>query len=111
VFATETGEAVNPITDYRHWKRLLKDAGVRNGRLHDARHTAATVLLVLGVAERAAMGVMGWSSTFMTKRYQHLTDQIRTGIAKRVGGLIWSGSQEGCAESATIKEEKDDGSR
>jgi integrase len=90
VFATETGEVINPITDYRHWKRLLKDAGVRNGRLHDARHTAATVLLILGVAERAAMGVMGWSSTSMTKRYQHLTDQIRTDIAKRVGGLIWA---------------------
>jgi integrase len=34
---------------------LLAAAGVRDGRLHDARHTAATVLLLLGVPERAVM--------------------------------------------------------
>ena len=31
---------------------------IRDGRLHDARHTAATVLLLLGVSERTIMGVM-----------------------------------------------------
>jgi len=44
VFTTPRGEPVNPNTDYHHWKRLLADAGLRDGRLHDARHTAATVL-------------------------------------------------------------------
>lgn len=28
-------------------------ASVRNGRLHEARHNTATVLLILGVSERA----------------------------------------------------------
>lgn len=42
VFATPTGRPVNPNTDYHEWKQLLKDAGLRDGRLHDARHTAAT---------------------------------------------------------------------
>ena len=42
----------------------------------DARHTAATVLLILGVPERAVMGIMGWSSTAMAARYQHITDPI-----------------------------------
>lgn len=53
LFATPTGRPVNPRTDYDEWKRLLERAGVREGRLHDARHTAATVLLLLGVPERA----------------------------------------------------------
>ncbi len=35
------------------------------------------------------MGIMGWSSTGMAARYQHLTDPIRQDIARRVGGLIW----------------------
>jgi integrase len=59
VFTTPLGEPINPNTDYHHWKRLLADAGLRDGRLHDARHTAATVLLLLGVPERAVMGLMG----------------------------------------------------
>lgn len=89
VFATETGRAINPNTDYHAWKRLLKTAGVRDARLHDGRHTAATVLLILGVPERTVMEIMGWSSTSMAKRYQHVTDAIRRNVAEQVGGLVW----------------------
>jgi integrase len=89
VFATPTGGPLNPRTDYTEWKRLLKAAGLRDGRLHDARHTAATVLLVLEIAERAVMGIMGWSDSGMAKRYQHLTAQVRRDVAERVGGLLW----------------------
>jgi integrase len=88
VFTTPLGEPVNPNTDYHHWKRLLGDAGLRDARLHDARHTAATVLLILGVPERAVMGLMGWSSSGMAARYQHITGAIRGDVAERVGGLI-----------------------
>ena len=63
---------------------------MRDGRLHDARHTAATVLLVLGVPERTVMGIMGWSSTAMAARYQHVTDPIRRLVADQVGGLLWA---------------------
>jgi integrase len=66
---------------------------VRDGRLHDARHTAATVLLLLGVPERAVMGIMGWSHTAMAARYQHATSAIQRDIALRVGGLIWQVSE------------------
>lgn len=89
VFTTARGEPVIPNTDYHHWKRLLSDAGIRDGRLHDARHTAATVLLILGVPERAVMGLMGWSTTAMAARYQHITGAVRGDVAERVGGLIW----------------------
>jgi integrase len=54
---------------------------VREARLHDARHTAATVLLLLGVTERAAMEFMGWSNSAMAKRYQYLTASLRSEIA------------------------------
>ena len=94
VFATPVGEPINPNTDYHHWKRLLADAGLRDGRLHDARHTAATVLLILGVPERAVMGIMGWSTTAMAARYQHVTGVVRGDAAQRVGGLIW-GAESG----------------
>jgi integrase len=92
VFTTPRGEPVNPSTDYHHWKRLLAAAGLRDGRLHDARHTAATVLLILGVPERTVMGLMGWSTTAMAARYQHITGAIRGDVAQRVGGLIWGAS-------------------
>ncbi|WP_413800189.1 tyrosine-type recombinase/integrase [Streptomyces iranensis] len=89
VFTSPVGEPLVPSTDYDVWKRLLADADVRDGRLHDARHTAATVLLILGVPERVVMQIMGWSSTAMAARYQHVTDGILSDVAERVGGLIW----------------------
>jgi len=95
VFASPTGRPLNPNSDYHAWKSLLRGAGVRDGRLHDARHTAATVLLVLGVPERTVMSIMGWSSTAMAARYQHVTDPIRRDVARRVGGLIWSEGPSG----------------
>ncbi|PJM93571.1 tyrosine-type recombinase/integrase [Streptomyces sp. CB01373] len=89
LFSTPTGEGTSPRTDYDDWKELLSAAKVRDGRLHDARHTAATVLLILGVSERAVMGIMGWSTTAMAARYQHMVDAVRSDIARRVDGLIW----------------------
>ncbi|KQY55302.1 integrase [Aeromicrobium sp. Root495] len=89
LFASEIGEALSLNTDYVAWRALLKEAGVRRVRLHDARHTAATVLLVLGVPERTVMSVMGWSSTSMVARYQHVTDPIRREVADRVDALLF----------------------
>ncbi|WP_249999989.1 site-specific integrase [Actinoplanes sp. M2I2] len=92
VFAGPTGNPLNPRTDYDEWKRLLATAGLRDARLHDARHTAATVLLILEIAERAVMGIMGWSNSAMAKRYQHITEQVRRDVAEKVGGLLWQPS-------------------
>jgi integrase len=89
VFAQQNGKPTDPRADYSEWKELLTAAGVREARLHDARHTAATMLLVLGVAERAVMDVMGWSKIDMAQRYMHVPDQLRQQIASQLGGLLW----------------------
>jgi integrase len=93
VFANAVGRPLSLNSDYREWKALLEDAGVPTGRLHDARDTAATVLLVLGVPGHTVMSVMGWSSTSMAARYQHVTDPIRRDVANRIGGLLWADPQ------------------
>ena len=59
VFTQPTGRPIDPRSDWGHWKALLAAAGVRDARLHDARHTAATLLLVQGVNARTVMDVMG----------------------------------------------------
>ncbi|MEU4985989.1 tyrosine-type recombinase/integrase [Streptomyces sp. NPDC021969] len=95
LFATPDGRGTPPRTDYDDWKELLAAAKVRDGRLHDARHTAATVLLILGVSERAVMGLMGWSTTAMAARYQHMVDTVRVDVARQVDGLIWKTDRDG----------------
>jgi integrase len=90
MFARPDGHPVTAWSDWYDWKALLVAAGVRDGRVHDARHTAATVLLLLGVPERSIMGVMGWSHPAMTRRYAHMIDPIRRDIAARVDALIFA---------------------
>lgn len=35
------------------------------------------------------MGLMGWSTTAMAARYQHMVDAVRADVARQVDGLIW----------------------
>ncbi|WP_236591739.1 hypothetical protein [Streptomyces sp. NHF165] len=41
-FASPTSGPLRLNTDHHVWKRLLRDAGVRGGRMHDACHAPAT---------------------------------------------------------------------
>jgi len=97
VFTSPTGEPLNPNTDHHKWKALLKSAGIREGRLHDARHTAGTVLLILGVSDTIVDAIMGWEpgkSARMRRRYQHLTGRVLRDTADKIGGLLWAREDE-----------------
>ena len=59
VFARANGRPIERKSDWQAWKVLLHEAGVRNVRLHDGRHTAATLLLSEGVHPRVVMEVLG----------------------------------------------------
>ncbi|GGJ43397.1 hypothetical protein GCM10010121_063290 [Streptomyces brasiliensis] len=92
VFASLTGGPLSPNTDFHVWKRLLRDAGVRDGRLRDARHTAATVLLILGVPDVVVDAIMGWEpggAARMRARYMHVTGTMLRKVAQEVGDALW----------------------
>ncbi|MEV7613288.1 site-specific integrase [Streptomyces sp. NPDC089799] len=92
VFAQPTGGPLIPNTDYHQWKQLLQDAGVRDGRLHDARHTAGTVLLLLRVPDVVVDAIMGWEpggSARMRARYMHVTGPQLATVAQQVGEALW----------------------
>jgi integrase len=94
VFCAPTGAPIDPRRDWAAWKALLRDAGVRDVRLHDARHTAATLLLVQGVAPRTVMDVMGWYEQRMLSRYQRVVDELRRGAADLMGAALWTDTTE-----------------
>lgn len=90
VFSTAKGKPIRPKDDWAAWKDLLSKAGVRDARLHDARHTAATLLLVAGIHPRTVLGVLGWSQPLMLMRYQHVIDDLQRDAAQRIQQLIWT---------------------
>jgi integrase len=89
MFTQIDGRPIDPRADRHEWKELLGEANVPEVRLHDARHTAATVLAFLEVAPRVAMELMGWSASEMMLRYQHVTDAMKRDVADRIGNYFW----------------------
>jgi integrase len=73
-------------SDWHAWKRLLADAGVRDVRLHDGRHTAATLLLSEGVHPRVVMEVLGHAQMrTITDTYSHVMPALGRDAAEAHG--------------------------
>lgn len=89
VFATEFGTPVDPRRDWAEWKQVLSEAGVRDARVHDARHTAATLLLANGVDTRTLMDLLGWTEHRTAQRYAHVIDPMRREAMARMGGVLF----------------------
>jgi len=89
VFPSRTGHLVRSTDDWDAWKDLLKAAGVRDARLHDARHTAATFMLANGVDGRVVMDILGWSRLEMVSRYQHVSTALHQEAARRMNVLLF----------------------
>lgn len=90
VFCQTSGRPLSHQQDARIWKGALKACELPELRPHDARHTAATALLSLGVAPRVVMDLMGWSDVGMLSRYQHVLDDMRLDAAERLGGAFFA---------------------
>lgn len=97
VFPTANGGLIDPARDHAAWKVLLTQAGLRDVRLHDARHTAATLLLLQGVDIRTVMSIMGWTEMATAQRYTHAVDELRRRAAAQMGALLWDQPADGRA--------------
>jgi integrase len=90
VFRQVNGRPIDPGMDWTAWKQLLTRAGVRDARLHDARHTAATMLLQQGVPARVAMQILGHSQMSLTLgTYSHVVPELAQEAAQRMGQALW----------------------
>ena len=73
---------------------MLADAGVRDARLHDARHTAASRLLLLKVPARVVMEMLGHSSYQLTMNtYSHVAPELNSEAAQLMAGALWDGDE------------------
>ena len=89
VFTQVDGKPMDPSRDSKAWRALVARAGVPAVRLHDARHSAATLALLKGVPTRVVMDMLGHSQISMTSKYQHAVDQMKRDAADAVGDSLW----------------------
>jgi integrase len=85
VFTTALGKPLDGKTDYRQWHRALRNAELPIKRLHDARHTAATLLFDQGLDIEVIRRLMGHSSVLLTsKTYVHHSARQLRGAAELI---------------------------
>ncbi|MGZ4508199.1 MAG: site-specific integrase, partial [Blastococcus sp.] len=90
VFSQPNGRPIDARRDWLDWKALLKTAGIRDARLHDARHTAATLLLQQGIPARVVMDILGHSQISLTLgTYSHVVPELAHEAAERMGDALW----------------------
>jgi site-specific recombinase XerD len=89
VFATRHGGPIERTEDWRAWKAILRRAGVRDARVHDARHTAATLLKGQGVHIRVVQEVLGHVWVTTTERYSHVATLQMKDASERMSKALW----------------------
>ena len=85
VFVDETGEPYHPGHFSNRWDKLVESADVPRIRLHDARHTAATLMLANGTPTKVAAELLGHASAAITQQlYQH----VLPGMSESAGAAL-----------------------
>jgi site-specific recombinase XerD len=72
----------------RVWGRLRKEAGLENVRLHDLRHSFASVGAGAGMGLQVVGKLLGHRHSSTTARYAHIADDPAKAAADRISGTI-----------------------
>ena len=91
MFATAWGAPIDPRNDVRAFKAILAEAGLRDVRLHDLRHTAASLLLAQSIHPRVVMELLGHSQIGLTMNtYSHVMPSLMSEAADSMAGTLWA---------------------
>ncbi len=94
VIAMENGEPLHPQSFSQAFERLVKRAGLRRIRLHDLRHTHATIAVKAGVPVKVISERLGHESpAFTLKQYAHVVPGMQAEAAAEIARLVSSGAE------------------
>jgi integrase len=89
VFAREDGSTYHPDYVSKHFDILVHRTGLRRIRLHDLRHTHATLGLAAGIPVKVMSDRLGHSSVMVTlDTYSHVTLAMDHSAANLIAGLV-----------------------
>jgi integrase len=89
VFPTGIGTPMDPHRLMDVYKRMLKQAGLPDCRLHDLRHTAATLMLGWGIHPKVVQERLGHSRISHTLgTYVHVLPSIQGEAAEKMDELV-----------------------
>ena len=91
VFCNYDGKPLLPNTVTHNWIKLVRKAGLDGIRLHDARHTHASLMLKQGVHPKIVQERLGHSSIQVTlDTYSHVAPGLQESAAKAFDNIVFS---------------------
>jgi len=92
VFTQENGEALDPESVSRYWRQAVKKALLPTIRLHDLRHTHATLALQAGIHPKVVSERL-WHATISITldTYSHAIPAMQEEAAALIAGLVFAG--------------------
>ena len=88
VFPARTGGHM--VETKSTWQAICRAAGLSNARLHDLRHTYASMLASHGLSLPVIGALLGHTQPNTTARYAHLFDDPLRAATERVGAIVTS---------------------
>ena len=89
VFADEVGRPIHPNTLTKHFHKLIALASLPSIRIHDLRHTAATLMLSNGEHPKVVSEMLGHANIRITMDlYSHVLPTMQKDASDRLAALI-----------------------
>ena len=90
VCVNEIRELIQPRTLSDNFKRIIKKNNIRNLRLYDCRHTAASIMLKNGVSMKQIQMILGHSDYATTANiYSHLDYADKVSATKEMKNILY----------------------
>ena len=91
---------------FEFWKRIRKEAGLEDVRLHDLRHSFASTGTGRGESLYIVGSILGHRDAKTTQRYSHLHDNPKRAAADRISRQIAAAMRGDEAEVVDIHERR-----
>ena len=88
VFPSPADSSRSRSDDLSLWRKVRREAGIPDVRLHDLRHTFASHAVMQSVPLPVVSRLLGHAQAGMTLRYAHISDRETEAAAERIGGAI-----------------------
>jgi integrase len=91
VFTQENGEALDPESVSRYFRQAVKQSLLPQIRLHDLRHTHATLALQAGIHPKVVSERLGHATISITlDTYSHAIPAMQEEAAALIAGLVFA---------------------
>lgn len=91
IFCNEDGSNINPASFSKRFGEFIKEKNLKSIRLHDLRHTNATMMLLSDVPAKVASERLGHSNVSITlDLYSHVLDEMKEEATSKLDDILFN---------------------